>query len=112
LADNRWHHLIAEADRTAQTLALYIDGKRDGAGRGVGPVSLANEGDLDVGGRPEGDHLSGAIEFLRIAHGTLADAQTTIEELYAWQFAGPALRDMRGAAPRGQGRDAGAIESF
>ncbi|NLT77748.1 MAG: hypothetical protein GXX98_14590, partial [Planctomycetes bacterium] len=68
--------------------------------------------DLYVGGRPDGDHLSGAMEFLRIAHGTLADAHTTIEELYAWQFDGPARRDMRGADPEGQGRDAGAIESF
>jgi len=89
-----------------------VDGKRDAAGQGIGPVSLANEGDLYVGGRREGDHLSGAIEFLRIAHGTLADAHTTIEELYAWQFDGPALRDMRGTATRGQGRDAGAIESY
>lgn len=112
LADGRWHHLIAEADRGAQTLTLYVDGKRDAAGQGIGPVSLANEGDLYVGGRREGDHLSGAIEFLRIAHGTLADAHTTIEELYAWQFDGPALRDMRGTATRGQGRDAGAIESY
>ena len=43
---------------------------------------------------------------------SLADARTTIEELYAWQFDGPALRDMRGAEPLGQGRDAGALESF
>jgi len=112
LADGKWHHLIAEADRDACTLTLYVDGKRDGAGPGVGPISLANGGDLEVGGRAGGDHLSGAIEFLRIAHGTLADAHTTIEELYAWQFDGPALRDMRGAAARGGGRDAGAIESF
>ncbi len=112
LADGRWHHLIAEADRDGQTLALYVDGRRDSVGPGVGPVSLANQGDLYVGGRPDGDYLSGAMEFLRIAHGTLADAHTTIEELYAWQFDGPARRDMRGAEPKGRGRDAGALESF
>ena len=112
LADGHWHHLIAEADRTAETLTLYVNGRRDAAGPGIGPASLANDGDLFVGGTPDGDHLSGAVDFMRIAQGTLADAHTTIEELYAWQFDGPALRDMRGAEPLGQGRDAGAIESF
>jgi hypothetical protein len=112
LDDDRWHHVIAEADRDARILTLYVDGQQDSTGAGLGPVSLANEADLYVGGRPEGDYLRGAIDFLRIARGTLADAQTTIQELYAWQFDGPARRDMRGAAPKGQGRDAGALESF
>jgi hypothetical protein len=44
--------VIAEADRDARTLVLYVDGKRDSAGPGIGPVSLANEGDLYVGGSP------------------------------------------------------------
>ena len=92
--------------------AIYVDGKLDSTGPGLGKVSLANEGDLYVGGSPEGDHLSGAIEFLRIAHGTLADAHTSIEELYAWQFDGPAQRDMRGVKPKGKARDAGAIETL
>ena len=112
LADGRWHHLIAEADREVRTLALYVDGKLDGTGPGLGPVSLANDGDLYVGGSPFGHHLSGTLEFLRIARGTLADAHTTIEELYAWQFDGPAHRDMRGTPPQGQARDAGALESY
>lgn len=112
LSDGRWHHVLVEADRAARTLAIYVDGKPDNRGAGVGSESLANESDLYVGGSPAGDYLSGAIDFLRIAHGTLADAHTTIEELYAWQFDGPALRDMRGAQPKGKGRDAGALESF
>jgi hypothetical protein len=111
LADGQWHHLIAEADRAARTLTLYVDGKRDSHGPGIGRVSVANEDDLYVGGQPEGDHLNGALEFMRVAHGTLADAHTTIEELYAWQFDGPARCDMRGVKPQGQGRDAGALES-
>ncbi len=112
LADGRWHHLIAEADRGAQTLAIYVDGRLDSTGRGLRWVSLANSSDLYVGGNPDGDYLSGAIEFLRIAHGTLADAHTSIEELYAWQFDGPAQRDMRGVKPKGKARDAGAIETY
>jgi hypothetical protein len=70
---------------------------------------LANSGDLHVGGTPAGRCLAGAIDFLRICHGTLADARTDIEELYAWQFDGPFLRDFAGRAPRGR-RDAGALE--
>ncbi|MCL4194382.1 MAG: hypothetical protein KJZ87_21785, partial [Thermoguttaceae bacterium] len=111
LADGKWHHLIAECDREAASLNVYVDGKLDSTARGLGKVSLANKGDLYVGGRPDGDFLDGAIEFIRIAHGTLADARTTIEELHAWQFDGPAQRDMRGAAPMGKARDAGALET-
>jgi hypothetical protein len=111
LTDGQWHHLVAEADRETRTLTLYVDGKSDSSGPGIGKASLANPGDLYVGGRPEGEHLNGQLEFMRIAQGTLADAYTTIEELYAWEFDGPALRDFCGARPRGRGRDAGALES-
>ena len=111
VADGKWHHLIAEADRTKGTLALYVDGKLDATGPGLGASgSLANEGDLFVGGTPDGRHLDGALDFLRIAHGTLADARTTIEELYAWEFDGPFLRDFAGRKPRpGQRRPPGAL---
>jgi hypothetical protein len=40
-----------------------------------------------------------------------AVARTTIEELYAWQFDGPFLRDFTGRKPVGERRDAGAIEA-
>ncbi len=112
VSNGQWRHLIAEADRATGTLTLYIDGKQDATGRGIGAVSLANEADLFVGGTPTGDHLDGVLEFMRIARGTLADAYTTIEELYTWQFNGPAKLDMRGAIPKGKGRDAGALESL
>jgi hypothetical protein len=108
--DGEWHHVIAESDRAAGTLTVYVDGKIDVTGPGIGPdVSLANDGDLCVGGTPDGRCLEGALEFARIALGTLADAKTTIEELYAWQFDGPFLRDFCGNDPVGR-RDAGAIE--
>ena len=56
--------------------------------------------------------LAGGLEFMRIALGTLADARTDIDELYAWQFDGPFLRDFTGRRPAGARRDAGAIESM
>ena len=109
LNDGRWHHVIAEADRKAKKVRLYVDGRRDTEAEGVGPVSIANGADLYVGGRPDGGHLAGTIEFMRVALGTLDDAKTTIEELYAWQFSGPFLEDFLGRQPGGR-RDAGAIQ--
>jgi len=110
LNDGQWHHVVAEADRKTEKLRLYVDGHRDAEAGGVGPVSIANRADLYVGGRPDGGCLNGTIEFLRVALGTLDDAKTTIEELYAWQFAGPFLQDFLGRQPSGR-RDAGAIGS-
>jgi hypothetical protein len=107
--DGRWHHVLAECDRKSGTLTLYVDGKKDVEGAGVGPeVTLANAGDLYVGGTPKGRCLAGTLDFLRIALGTLTDAKTTIEELSAWEFDGPFLRDFVRRAPgRGGHREGG-----
>ena len=54
-----------------------------------------------------------ALDFLRIADGMLADAETTIDELYAWGFDHllcPFLRDFADRKSMGSRRDAGAIE--
>ncbi len=109
--DGKWHHVIAEADRKAGTFTIYIGGQQDASGPGLGgDLSLANDADLYVGGTPQGHHLHGLIEFMRIARGTLADAQTTIGELYAWEFNGPFLYDFTGRARPGDGGAAGAID--
>ena len=109
--DGRWHHVLAECDRASRALTLYVDGRKDAQGPGIGPdVTLASDADLYVGGTPTGRCLAGTLDFLRIALGTLADAKTTIEELYAWEFDGPFLRDFAGRAPTGARRDAGALE--
>lgn len=111
VSDGNWHHVIAEADRKAATFTLYIDGKPDGSGPGIGPdISLADDADLYVGGTPQSQYLSGAIGFLRIARGTLADSRTTINELYAWEFHGPFLQDFTGRPRPADGGDAGAID--
>ncbi len=109
--EGRWHHAIAEADRQAKTLTIYVDGRVDASAPGVDEtISLANDGDVHVGGTPEGRNLDGTLDFLRIAQGTLADAATTIEELYAWEFNGPFLLDFAGRKPVGGRRSAGALE--
>jgi hypothetical protein len=105
--DGAWHHVIAEVDRAARRATLYVDGRNAGDG-GLSlarEASLANAADFVVG-----HGFAGAIDFLRVSHGTLADAHTSIEELYAWEFDGPFLRDFCGRRPAGKGRDAGAVE--
>ena len=47
-------------------------------------------------GNPDGGHLAGEFSFLRVTRSTLADSKTTINELRAWQFDGPHLRDFSG----------------
>ncbi len=106
--DGGWHHLIAEADRRGGVMHIYVDGRQTAmaAIRNVAPtVSLSNRSDFVVA-----EQLPGAIDFLRVARGTLADAETTIEELYEWEFNGPFLKDFFGNDPVGR-RDAGAIEA-
>jgi hypothetical protein len=108
--DGKWHHLIAEVDRAApEGIRIYIDGKPAG-GQFSGPrlapnVSLTNTADFLVG-----KSFAGTIDYLRVARGTLAEARTSIEELYKWEFDGPFLTDFRGKAPTGVRRDAGAFE--
>ena len=109
--DGQWHHVIAEADRKSGTFTIYMDGKQDASGPGLkADVSLANDADLYVGGTPNGRYLDGAIDFLRIARGTLADSKTTIEELCAWEFNGPFLQDFTGRRRPARGGCAGAID--
>jgi hypothetical protein len=63
-----------------------------------------------VGGTPQGHNLNGAIDFMRIARGTLADSKTTINELYAWEFGGPFLYDFTARQRAGDGGEAGAMD--
>jgi hypothetical protein len=109
--DGQWHHVIAEADRQGATFTIYLDGRQDASGPGLrADASLANDADLYVGGTPQGHNLNGAIDFMRIARGTLADAKTTIGELYAWEFNGPFLQDFTGRKRPAGGGCAGALE--
>ena len=107
--DGKWHHVIAEADRSAKELTIYIDGKKDSSGPGIGSASINNDSDLFVCGTPNDKFLKGTVEFMRISLGTLKDAKTDIKELYAWQIGGPFLRDFTSRKPKGK-RDVGALE--
>ncbi len=111
--DGKWHHLIAEVDRARKRISLYVDGKSAGSqvfATMPDKASLANTGDFLVGKTQAGAFFAGAIDFLRISRGTLADAETSIDELYKWEFNGPFLRDFYGSKPTGLRRDAGALE--
>ncbi|MFO7902975.1 MAG: LamG-like jellyroll fold domain-containing protein, partial [Pirellulaceae bacterium] len=110
--DGRWHHVLAEIDRHTGRMTVYLDGGRSGGSKTELPadVSLDCRADFLVGKGP-GDrgNFQGVLDFMRICQGTLADAQTTIDELYQWETDGPFKYDFIGNAPNGR-RDAGAIE--
>jgi hypothetical protein len=105
--DGKWHHMIAEVDRAAGKATFYVDGKAAGEGRLdaiAKDAALSNTADFVVG-----SGFAGALDFLRVCRSTLADSKTSIEELRAWEFDGPFLRDFTNKAPLDGKRDAGAI---
>jgi len=114
--DGLWHHLIAEIDRKKPDgIRIYVDGKlSNGAwsGRMDKTTSLSNTADFLVGktAGSRADYFAGQLDFLRVCRGTLEDAETTIEELYKWEFDGPFLKDFQGRSAQGTCRDAGAVE--
>ena len=105
--DGQWHHVIAEVDRATQTTRIYLDGKLDTeTGIALPPdASIDTRADFIVG-----KDLKGALDFLRVCRGTLADSKTDIAELYTWEFDGPFRRDFTGAKSADGHRDAGALE--
>ena len=112
--DGQWHHVVAEVDRPGRLMRIYLDGAKDSESKDMTAMlaaddSLTNVGDFLVGKAADGRFFAGCLDFLRVSRGTLADAKTTYEELYAWEFSGPFLRDFCGNQPVGK-RDAGAIE--
>jgi hypothetical protein len=110
--DGKWHHILAEIDREDGRMTMYLDGKQVGETTKALPsgASLSNTADFIVGtDQDQKEYFQGAIDFMRVCRGTLADAETTIEELYAWEFDGPIRRDFMGNPPKGQ-RDVGALE--
>ncbi len=106
--DGQWHHVLAEADRAAGKATIYVDGKAAGAGSLdllARDAALSNTADFVVG-----QGFVGAMDFLRICRSTLTESKTSMDELYAWEFNGPFLRDFAGHLPPEGRRDAGAIQ--
>lgn len=111
--DGKWHHVLAEIDRASGRMSIYLDGQlSDEQTVSLSPTaSLSNTADFMVAKNSAANdsYFSGAIDYLKVCQGTLADALTTIDELYTWQTDGPAKHDFTGADPKGK-RDVGAIE--
>ncbi|HAQ21319.1 MAG TPA: hypothetical protein DCR40_19120 [Prolixibacteraceae bacterium] len=111
--DGNWHHVLVEVIRATSSVKINDDGLlTNGNITGTMPlsgISLTNTADFLIGKNANGNFFAGTLDFVRISKGTLADAKTTIEELYKWEFNGPFLRDMTGNLPIGK-RDAGALE--
>ncbi len=113
ITDGEWHHVIGEIDRKSGRMSMYVDGSlsNESSSTLAPEASLSNTADFIVGkGNEDTDYFMGAIDFLRVCKGTLADAATTIEELYAWQTDGPVRYDFAGNPPMGR-RDIGALEN-
>jgi hypothetical protein len=116
--DGEWHHVIVEVIRCSpEGINIYVDGKLSNGGwKGTmnEAKSLSNAGNFTVGKTlgPHENYLEGAIDFLRIARGTLADAETNIGELYQWEFDGPFLKDFFGRPRSGEHRCAGAMAAY
>lgn len=110
--DDSWRHILAEVDRNNKRMAIYVDGELSAESQATLAVgaSLDCSADFLVGkSANDAEFLKGAVDFVRVCRGTLADSETTIEELYEWQNNGPSRFDMAGTAPKGR-RDAGALE--
>lgn len=108
----QWHHVLAEVDRATGRMTIYVDGATSAKAKAslASDASLDTSADILVGRTHDGAYFRGAMDFLRICQGTLADARTDIAELYAWQSDGPVKYDFAGRAPKGR-RDAGALEA-
>ncbi len=110
LRKGEWYHALAETDFDSGRIRLYVDGLMAETPTPTGP-GCRPVGEFFVG-RGDAGFFAGDLDFLRISLGTLADAKTTIEELRAWQFDGPFLRDFTGAWPApGARRAVGALDA-
>ena len=111
LNTGKWTHIIAEIDRPSGKINFYINGKpaEPGSNVLVKNENLSNPADFFIGCANQKEFLECTLDFLRISRGTLAMAETSIRELYNWQFNGPFLRDFNGHR-NGGSRDVGAID--
>ena len=109
--DGQWHHVLVDIDRSVnEGINIYIDGRLSNgnwSGAQMKTTSLSNTAEFIVG-RSDTGFFKGKIDFLRLSRGSLAQAETNIEELYKWEFDGPYLYDYYGKL--NNIRDVGAVE--
>jgi len=92
VANGQWRHILCEYTGAAKPeLRVYINGKPAGTAKVAGAPALPARAVLTVG---NGADMT--LDFLRLALSSLEQSHTTIEELFAWQFDGPFLRDFTG----------------
>jgi hypothetical protein len=108
--DGDYYHVVAEADRATGRMTIYVNGKEAGTDNGAPKPeqSIDNGADFLVGKTHDGQFFKGRIDTMRVAQGTLEQARTDIDEIYAWFTDGPWRKDMLGRRPKAR-RDAGAI---
>jgi len=92
-----WQHVVVEVDRSERDgVRFYIDARpvsmTVAGDMPARTASLANDSDFLVARDADGNHLKVTLDFLRVCRATLATARTSIDGLYAWQFAGPHLK--------------------
>ena len=96
--DGQWHHAIVEADRRARTLTVYVDGKKDGsAGAWTLPSRSPTKATFTWAARRRDGTWTGHWISCASRRGRSSDADTTIEELYAWEFDGPQIARLHGS---------------
>lgn len=80
----KWQHVLVEAERShREGLSIYLNGERTGVL--MQDTAVSDNVDFKVG-RSDNSYFSGSLDFLRISRGSLAEAETSIEELYAREF--------------------------
>jgi hypothetical protein len=74
-ADGKWHHTAAVYDRKAQTLAIYLDGKPDGATKSIAGIGASGStSPLTLGAFGGGFPFDGTLDEISIHRAALARA--------------------------------------
>ncbi len=97
----KWADIDQNRDNIAASRNVVTEVNVDGSGIFLIEVVLKTKPGLTKGGIVSKCSRSGYV---------LEVAETTIEELYKWEFDGPFLKDFHGRPVQGTCRDAGAVE--
>jgi hypothetical protein len=72
-ADGQWHHAAAVYDRQAQTLAVFLDGKPDGAPQSIAAIGASTTASpLTLGSFGSGFSFDGSLDEISIQRAALA----------------------------------------